>query len=180
MRDPIVYRSTHPDVLAHWDKTASAEARKAWRARVDAVLADLGFAGRHPVVTDTILGTVVTGVEHREGGPFPAGWRAHRSMDGAITPHKGTKVGKAAAEDLGKLALPNPRKDLPGGMPHIADAASEAAMLRPAIQRFGDVVYVRWSQQISDRDTDQIDGAVWDRAALSEYYAALEAEEANT
>lgn len=174
MRDPVVYRSAHPDVLAHWEKTASTEAQQGWRTRVDVTIADLGFAGRYPVVTDTILGTIVTGIEHPGGDPIPAGWRRHRSLDGAITPHKGTRAGKAAAEQLAKLALPNPRKGLPGEMPHLADAAEEHAMLRPAVQRLGDVVYVRWSQQISTRDADRIDGAVWDLVLLSEYYAAVE------
>lgn len=180
MRDPIVYRSTHPDVLTHWDKTASAAAQKAWRARVDATVAELGFEGRNPVVTDTIFGATVTGVEHPADGPLPTGWRRHRDLDGAIAPHKGTKVGKEAAAKLRRLDLPNPRLNMPGGIPKAASAASERAFLAPAVQRIGDAVYVRYSQEISEKDAARIDSTVWKRTPLSVYYAALEAEEANT
>lgn len=180
MRDPIVYRSTHPDVLAHWDKTASADARKAWRARVDAAVADLGFEGRNPVVTDTIFGATVIGVEHPADAPLPTGWRRHRDLDGAITPHKATKVGKAAAAKFRRLDLPNPRLNMPGGIPKAASAAHGHAFLAPAVQRIGVAVYVRYSQEISDRDTALIDGAMWERTPLSVYYAAFEAEEASS
>lgn len=174
MPDPIVYRSTHPDVLAHWDTTASAQAQAKWRARVKETVADLGFEGRKAVITKTLLGDTVTGVEHPAGASIPTGWRRHRSMDRAIAPHKGTKTGKAAAEQLAALALPNPRVGMPGGMPRIADAAVGHAFLTPGVHRIGDVVYVRWTQQISERDAARIDGAVWDRTPLSEYYAAVE------
>lgn len=179
MSDPIVYRSTHPDVLAHWDKTASPDAQKSWRARVDTAIADLGFEGRNPVVTDTVFGATVTGVEHPADEPLPTGWRRHRNLDGAITPHKGTKAGKAAAAQLRRLDLPNPRLNLPGGIPKAASAATGHAFLAPAVQRLGDAVWVRYSQPISEKDAARIEGAVWERTPLSVYYAAVEAEEAN-
>ncbi|MGI5418686.1 hypothetical protein [Actinomadura luteofluorescens] len=177
MKDPIVYRSTHPDVLAHWDAKGSREAQQAWRARVDATVADLGFEGRNPVVSETIFGATVTGVQHPADQPIPDGWRRHPHLDDAIAPHKATKTGKAAAAQLRQLDLPNPRLGMPGGVPKVASAAHESAFLAPAVQRIGDAVYLRWSQEIAAGDARLIDGAVWERVPLSEYYAAREAAE---
>lgn len=177
MRDPVVYRSTHPDVLAHWDATASADAREAWRARVDAAVADLGFEGRDPVVSETVFGATVTGIQHPADQPIPDGWRRHPRLDGAVAPHKATKTGKAAAAELRKLDLPNPRLGMPGGVPKVASAAHESAFLAPAVQRIGDAVYLRWSQEITAGDARLIDATVGERVLLSEYYAAREAAE---
>lgn len=178
MADPVVYRSTHPDVLAHWEATAGPEAQQAWRDRVAAALDELGFEGRRFIVSDYIDVSVVTGVEHPSDEPIPEGWRLHPKRDDAIAPRRSTRLGKAADRLLSTLVRPNPRKGMPGGMPHIANAARACAFLSAAAEPIDGALYVRWSQEISERDRDQIDTAVWERVRLSEYYAACEKADA--
>ncbi|REF00240.1 hypothetical protein [Thermomonospora umbrina] len=171
----VVYRSTHPDVLAHWDRAGSADAQTAWRARVDQVIADLGFPGRRFATSDGLRGVKVTGVEHPKDEPVPAGWRRDGSLPGAITPDRRRRLGKEVAERLDGLAAPNPRRDLPGGMPDVA--FSSLRLMRPGVARLGDAVVVTWSAEIDSGDAEHIDPAVWERIRLSEYYAAVEAEQ---
>lgn len=168
----IVYRSTHPDVLEHWRNTGSAEAQQAWQDRLNQALTDLGFPGRRPVMK----GTRVVGVEH-DGEP-PEGWRPNRDLPGSIAPARRTKPGKRIGEQLDDLRRPNPRKDLPGGMPEVAFA--KHTFLRCGIAPIGDAIYVTWSSEIDEADARHIDSAVWGRVKTSEYYAALEAEEASS
>lgn len=178
MAEPIVYRSTHPDVLAHWEKTASAQAQEAWRGRVEDTLAGLGFPGRQFATRDGMTGLTVTGVEHPRSEPVPPGWRRDQKLPSTITPRRSIKAGKAAAAALDELTRPDPRKDMPGGMPPIAGAAGAMAFLRAAIEPLDGAVYVRWPQEISVRDAACIDPTVWERVRLSEYYAACERQDA--
>jgi hypothetical protein len=170
--DKIVYRSTHPDVLAHWDKTGSADAQRAWRERVQEAIAELGFPGRRVATTDGFEAIEVTGVEHPDGEDIPIGWKRTKKLAGAIEPDKRRAAGKRAAERLAKLTAPNPRRKLPGGMPSMSFIGHRLA--RPGIGRYGDAVYVTWSRELEDSEARNIDPAVWERVKLSEYYAALE------
>ncbi|TYK45208.1 hypothetical protein [Actinomadura decatromicini] len=168
----IVYRSTHPDVLDHWRNTGSAEAQQAWRARVEETLTDLGLAGCRLVLKGE---TRVVGVEY-DGEP-PEGWRRNRDLAGSIAPARRTAVGKEIGKRLDDLRRPDPRRDLPGGMPDVAFA--KHTFMRCGIAPHGDAVYVTWPDEIDKGDGSYIDPNVWDRIKLSEYYALLEAEEAN-
>jgi hypothetical protein len=174
--DKIVYRSTHPDVLAHWQNTASAEAQSVWREKVNKTLADLGFPGRRFATSDGFDDCHVVGVEHPEGEDIPAGWRRHKDLPVAITPDKRRAAGKRAVERLAAIPRPNPRKKLPGGMPHVGFGISR--FLKAGIARYGDAVYVTWSGELEKGDASNIDPAVWERVKLSEYYAAREQHEA--
>jgi hypothetical protein len=175
MTDLVVYRSTHSDVLAHWQATASAEAQNAWREKVEAVLAELGFPGRR-FATSGNTDRKVIGVEHPHGEEVPEGWRRSRELPEAIVPARRTSVGKRIGKQLDKLILPNPRKGMPGGMPHIAFAAKVPQFLQPGVARRGDAVYVTWSGELDEGDAAHIDPGFWERVKLSEYYAVLEAE----
>lgn len=177
--DRVVYRSTHPDVLAHWEKTGSAEAQQAWRERVNQTLAELGFADRRFATTDGFETIEVTGVEHQDGEEIPVGWKTTKKLFGAIVPDKRRAAGKRAAERLATLTAPSPRRKLPGGMPGACFASAGFALMRPGLARHGDAVYVTWSDELEEPTADKIDPAVWERVKLSEYYAVLEREDAD-
>ena len=171
----VAYRSTHPDVLAHWDNTASAQAQTAWRERVDAAIADLGFPGRRFATKDE---TRVVGVEHPHDEPVPDAWRRDRKNPDVIVPARRTKAGRDIHDRLATLARPCPRHNLPGGMPKMA--ISGLALMHPGVDRIGDTVYVTWSGELKGGDADRVDLDVWQRIKLSEYYAAVEAAEDST
>jgi hypothetical protein len=180
MDDPIVYRSTHPDVLAHWEKTGSADAQNAWREQVRDVLAELGFSrDRKFATTSGFRDTEVTGVEYPEGEDIPVGWKRNRDLSTAITPDKRRAAGKRAAARLAEVTMPNPRHAMPGEMPGACFAGTGMALMRPGIARHGDAVYVTWSRELEQPTADNLDPAVWERVKLSEYYAAKEKVEQN-
>lgn len=170
--DKVVYRSTHPDVLAHYDNTASAEAQNAWREKVEELIAQLGFPGRQFATAGGFEGRYVTGVAHPRDEEIPEGWRRDSKLPEAITPDRRRAAGKRIAKRLQALPQPNPRKAMPGGMPDMAFGA--AALMRPGVARYGDAVYVTWSGELDKTDAAHIDPAVWERVKLSEYYAAKE------
>lgn len=173
--DKVVYRSTHPDVLTHWQKTGSAEAQSAWREQVQDAMADLGFPRDRKFVTSSGFGdTEVTGIEHPEGEDIPVGWKRHKDLPTAITPDKRRAAGKRAAARLAKVVMPNPRRGLPGEMPGACFAGTGMALMRPGIAQHGDAVYVTWSRELEQPTADNLDPAVWERVKLSEYYAAKE------
>jgi hypothetical protein len=170
----VVYRSTHPDVLTHWQRTASAEAQQAWLDKVNAAIADLGFPGRRFATSNE---TRVIGVEHPTDEPIPAGWRRDRRLPSAIVPARRYSAGKKIGERLDALSRPDPRKALPGGMPEIALNKAESVFLYAGVTRHGDAVYVTYSGDIDKSYRVHIDPRVWESVRLSEYYAVLEAEE---
>ncbi|MFC9973607.1 hypothetical protein ACFVH6_22200 [Spirillospora sp. NPDC127200] len=172
MNDPIAYRSTHPDVLAHWENTASAAAQQAWRDRVNAAIADLGFPDRKFATAGRFT---VIGVEHPEDEPIPDGWRRDRDLPTAIVPARRTKTGKDIGRRLDALHRPSPRRDLPGGMPEVAFARH--SFMRCGVELLGGAVYVTWSDELDEADARHIDPQVWERVRLSQYYAAREAEQ---
>jgi hypothetical protein len=173
----IAYRSTHPDVLAHWAKTGSAEAQKTWRDNIAAAIAELGFAGERRFVTVSGWNdTRVIGVEHPKDEDIPVGWKPLKDFPGAVTPDKRRAAGKRAAARLDSLPCPNPRKRMPGGMPSMTFIG--AKMAQPGVGRHGDAVYVTWSAELEESEASNLDPAVWERVKLSEYYAAKEQHEA--
>ncbi|GAA3958327.1 hypothetical protein GCM10023085_45950 [Actinomadura viridis] len=171
----VVYKSAHPDVLAHWENTASTSAQRQWRETVEETIADLGFLGRRFATQGS---TRVIGVEHPQDEDIPEGWRRDRSLPEAIVPALRTSAGRKIDARLATLTRPDPRKDLPGGMPEVGFDMRRFAY--PGVAKHGDAVYVTWSIDPAVSDADKIDPAVWQRIKLSEYYAALEAEEAKT
>lgn len=172
----VVYRSTHPEALTHWEKTSSDEAHAAWREQVNTVIADLGFPGRRFATSKSWRGVKPIGIEHPTDQHIPEGWRRDRDLPEAIVPDRRTKTGKQIGKRLDALPAPNPRAGMPGGMPGVAFSARGHEFLRCGLGRYGDAVYVSWSSELSEKDTSRIDPAVWEQAKLSEYYAAIEAE----
>lgn len=171
MSDLTVYRSTHPDVLAAWNKAEQRAAEIVNQRK--AFLAEHGFTER----TIAVRGQWMIGVAHPEDQPVPDGWRHDRSLTGAIVPARRTTAGKKIGAQLDKLTLPSPRKNLPGGMPEMA--WGDHRMYRPGIALIGDAIYVKWGCDPETVDQmAKVDRDVWERVKLSEYYAVLEAEEA--
>lgn len=166
----IVYRSTHPDVLAYRDRHIAAYA--VWKDRVHATLTELGFEPDRDI---WMRDTCVVGVVEIDGEPIPEGWRRDRKDPGAIVPARTTKLGKAYGKKLDELTQPDPRKGLPGGMPGRAFAATGMAFMHCGLQEIGGAIYVTWSSELCGNDKDRIDPAIWEQIKLSEYHAAKEA-----
>lgn len=170
MSPEVVYRSSHPDVLAYWK--AAQDADQAWRERVQSALAEIGFADHNFVMR----GQNVIGVAHPVSEPIPHGWRKCSDLAGAIVPARNTREGKRIGLALDGLKRPDPRSGMPGGMPA---SALEGRLVRihPGIELDGDVVWVSWSGPLGEQDADRIDPAVWERVPLSQYWAMREAAE---
>jgi hypothetical protein len=164
----VVYRSEHPDVLAHHDSHVKAFA--AWKERVRAVLVELGFAPDRGV---WMRDTRVVGVVEINGEPLPDGWRHDRKNPGAIVPARTKQPGKGYGQKLDALKQPDPRNGIPGGMPGRAFQRGALAFMHCGLQEFGGAIYVTWPGEPDS--SDRIDSEVWKPIKLSEYYAAVEA-----
>ena len=170
MSDKVVYRSTHPDVIAHMDR--HAEAYTAWRERLKDALTELGFDGAAVWMSDDF----VVGIVRQRGAELPDGWRwDKKASEPVIVPARKTAEGKRVWRVLDGLKQPDPRNQMPGGMPRRTTAVSEMAFLSCGFRRVGDTAYVTWS---AEPDVRRIDAEIWKRIKLSEYYAAIEDAEA--
>ena len=171
--DQTVYRSSHPATLATWHDTHKLADEIGERRR--ALLDALGFEGRTALVNDRRL----VGVEHREQhGPIPEGWRHDPSVSGAIVPDRRRKVGKDVGKKFDELTLPDLRRSLPGGMPEMAIGDGKAHW--PSIALIADAIYVKWRCDPEKVERgNRIDPEMWQRIKLSEYYAVVEAAQAD-
>lgn len=173
MSPEVVYRSNHPDVLAHRDKHPALF--KEWRSKVEETLVGLGF----PVDSDIVLnGQAFTGVVIEPGAPLPDGWRRNRDHREWIHPTKRTAAGRKIAARLEALPQPDPRQGLPGGMPSRCFAAKGMAFMHCGVAELGGCVVVTWSDELEKPSADRIDPEVWERIPLSQYWAMREAAEA--
>ncbi|MFI7449578.1 hypothetical protein ACIBQX_18925 [Nonomuraea sp. NPDC049714] len=163
-RDLTVYRTTNADVLKRWHETAKA--REAWGEQMKAFLAEHGF-GKRQVWTINITG-YIAGIEH-DDGDVPEGWRIDRY--GRLVPRRSTKAGKAIAAKLDALRQPDPRASLPG-MP--GECLVSLALLTCGLRVIDDALFATWSQPIPE---ERVDLDIWERIKLSEYYAAIEADD---
>ncbi|MEV7006834.1 hypothetical protein [Streptosporangium sp. NPDC051022] len=167
-----VYRSTHPDVLTVW-RAAEEQADKVISQR-SALLEELGLAG-HRSLTQ---GPRILGIEYPRDVDPPAGWRRDREIPTAIVPHRRTKTGADIGRRLDQLTLPDPRRNLPGGMPHMVWPDNVGRTYWPGVRLLGDALFVTWGcDPETDDHTVTIDLAVWERVRLSAYYLAIEAAE---
>lgn len=171
MPDLVVYRSTHPDVLASIE--AYRAAMVTWQAAAAALLTELGFTDRGFVVATAFGFRWITGVEYRDGDCIPDGWRrVERGKSQGLVPDKRRKVGKKAHARMEDTQPPaDLRASLPG-MP--GEQLIGGASLTPALREMAGAVWVSWRNEVSG-----VDPEIWERVKLSEYYALLEAEEAS-
>lgn len=172
MSPEVVYRSSHPDVLAHWRK--QPELYDEWRRKIDGLLTAFGFAADSAVA---LRGSKVIGFVYPQDAPLPAGWRRDREMPSAIVAARRTAAGRRIGDQLEAVPQPDPRDGLPGGMPSVAFAATGMALMHPGIALIGGCVVVTWSGELEAPKADRIDPAVWERVPLSQYWAMREAAE---
>lgn len=171
MSPEVVYRSSHPDVLAHWNR--QPEFHMAWQKKVADALTELGFE-----MTSRFLvsGRDLAGVAWPSDAELPDGWRRDRKMSEAIVPDRRLSAGRKAAAVLDEVRQPDPRDDLPGGMP--SEAFASMSRLFPGIAELGGFIVVTWSKNLDAGDAERIDPEVWERVPLSRYWAMREAAEA--
>jgi hypothetical protein len=146
-----------------------------FRERVERVADDLDAADRKPAQQ----GGRIIGFSHEPGSPAPEGWKVHAKYNSVITPDRRTSGGKSAVKLLDPLKIPNLRDSLPGGMPGTVIDFDRAHFYDAGIRRMGDTVYVTYgTDRLPDEYVKHVDAAMWEVAPLSEYYAALERDEA--
>ena len=180
MSDPFVYRSRSPEVVGVW--TAGEAALRAYVKASQAVLDDAGL-GAYTVwrATSGWSPWKFSGLDIPQDEFPPEGWRMHGDF---AVPDKRTKAGKRIAAALAAVKYPGqPAAKLPG-MP--ADVCYPGGFTSPAARLLENrtTLYVAWRidpagcrESFFSPSTD-IDATLWERALLSEYYAAVEAHEA--
>jgi hypothetical protein len=183
MADPFVYVSRQPEVVGAW--LAGEEALRAYVKQTRAVLNERGL-GEYKVWRSTSgwRPWEFRGLDVPQDEFAPEGWRLNKSREFAV-PDKRTKAGKQIAAALAAVKHPgNPGDDLPG-MP--ADVLVGGGFQTPAIRLLEDrtALYVAWrTDPAGCRESFRsrsvaIDRDLWERAKLSDYYAAVEAYEAS-
>jgi hypothetical protein len=176
VNDPVVYRTTDPEVLAAYRK--AGDALEAYVAAVRAVL-DAHGVGSYWIWADTgwspamFRGIVIPGGEEP-----PRGWRIRGEC---AVPHKSTSAGRAVDTALKAVAYPgNPRGSLKG-MPVMA--LTGLGLAHPRVEFLGQdaALYVTWRTDPEcggevGRGLDRsVDRTLWERIPLSVYYLAREA-----
>lgn len=168
MTAEAVFKSTHPDVLAAWDKAESD-----WQTYRDAVNA---FRDRYPtqrvIVADLTEGReCVVGLDGDPANPPPGPWRW--TLKARFVPDKRSNAGKLLAIEMKNLAYtPPPIPGQPGLI--ISDGLWHSC----GFHVYDGVAFADWScgYETVERN-DRFDPTIWVRAKLSEYYAAVEAAE---
>jgi len=182
MSDPFVYVSRSPEVVGAW--RAAEKALNAYVKQTQAVLDEAGL-GRYKVwrATGGWSPWKLMGLDIPQDEFPPAGWRVNQSREYAV-PDKRTRAGKQIATALAAVKHPgNPGDDLPG-MP--ADVMAGGGFQTPAIRMLEGrtALYVAWRtdpagcRESFRSKSVEIDASLWERAKLSDYYAAVEAYEA--
>jgi hypothetical protein len=182
MSDQAVYRSSAPEVTRAWDD--ALRALDDYRvATTDAL--EAARVGGYPVYRHAGHWSFgrVSGIQVADGADVPEGWRIVRDTDRAM-PDKRTKAGRAIWQALEDIELPgNPLSRLPG-MP--ADLLTGLRLISPSVRLIGDALYAVWAADPAGNTGDlrrsgqpcEVDLNLWERVKLSEYYAVIEALEA--
>lgn len=171
MPDRIAYRSRAPRALAVWE--AYQKQREAFNDQLRATLAELGLTGRDVLRREHH----VVGVRYSDGD-IPDGWRVSADKPDMIIPDRRTRDGKAVAKTLGALRIPDPRDDLPGGMPGEVMDWDRASLLVAGLTFAADALYVTFqAPRMPEEYAEHIDPDIWEQVPLSVYYAAVEQQE---
>lgn len=182
MSDPFVYRSHAPEVIGAWQ---DAEATlQQYVKDTERVLEEMGLGG-YKVYRDThhwhpwrFSGLAIPQDEFP-----PEGWRMNGKYDAFAVPDKRTKAGKQAAAAIAAVKHPGAAMAKVPGMPQ--DVCYPGGFTSPAVAllELDTALYVAWRidpagcrESFSSKSAD-IDMALWERAPLSQYYAAREAYE---
>lgn len=179
MSDPVVYRSENPGVLAAWKGACAAISE--YVRQTQAVLDRAGLAGRS--VWRSSNGWdwgKVRGIS-AEGGT-PEGWRMAAGKDYAV-PDMRTSAGRKVKAALDAVPHPGEPTQRLIGMP--ADVLAGAGRIwTPDVRVLGGAVWAEWDLDPEAHETSfsspstAVDSSLWQRARLSEYYAAREDAEA--
>lgn len=176
-RDLSVFRTSRTDLIAL--HTQWVDEQKSWNAKLHAFKkkhrpskkhTDLytidSFSGRH------IAGFGAQPEDYREP---PEGWKVDRKR-GLLTPLKKTAKGKAIAAAMEAVVLRDFRRDLEGlpNGPVMRATDAGMALLHPGIELHGETIYCVWGTN----EPPEMDADIWESVKLSEYYAAVEADEA--
>jgi hypothetical protein len=160
-----IYRSSHPDVLAAWDKARDDE--DAYNQRLATQMKAWGFDHTKIYVSSSAWGAprLMAIVHH---GELPTGWRNEGGRDsGRIVPYRKNK--ELAAQFDALVIMPSVRKALRSeGMPD--HAFRSLSVTAPGISRRDDTVWVHWR----DVEPEGV-GDKWERVKLSDFYAMVEA-----
>jgi len=151
---------------------------EAYRAKIKELEDELG--------TETLLcrgskrGQFISGyvAKDRNEAPLP-GFRREQHSDHMV-PALRTKAGKALAERLNAVSYDPPQKP---GLPDLI--LGEGYMGGMSIKKIGGVWYAWTTVPLGDRDPrntglGEVDPAMWTPAKLSDYFLAVEAEEATS
>lgn len=172
MTDRIAYRSRDPRALALWE--TYQQQREAFTEQLHATLTDLGVGDRNPFKREN----QIVGVRHKPGDTVPDGWRVSANERHMITPDRRTRTGKEIAKKLGALHVPDPRDELPGGMPGEVMDWERQQFLVAGLSFAADALYVTFqAPRMPVEYAEHIDSAVWEPVPLSVYYAAVEQQE---
>jgi hypothetical protein len=181
MPDPFVYRSRSPEVVGAW--IAAEDALHAYVTQTQAVLNEAGLGGYKVWRATTGFSPWhFTGIDIPAGEKPPPGWRAKSEY---AVPDKRTKGGKQIAAALAAVRHPGmPSHNLPG-MPVDVCTGGGFTPHGTRLLENRSVLYVMWTidpagcRESFFSKSVEIDAALWERAPLSEYYAAVEAHEAS-
>lgn len=177
----VVYKSSHPDVLAHRDKDR-VPADERWRDRINAFRDNIGCHGRILMSGNDRFRPA--GFEF-QGATVPDGWtwlRDGGALDGkAIVPNKGKRQGREAHEQLGRLTRPDPRHGYPAApgsrdeMPvFVFDLSAPGFGMDAAMVYTPDAVYFAYARPLPFSERAKIGPTMWQKVDPAEYDQALE------
>jgi hypothetical protein len=167
---PQIFRSKRASIVAIWHQWKKD--RAVWQDLAHALVDDLGFPGRAPVLVqdpDTLTLSVAA-IEYIAGEPILPGW-ARAECDGlpVLVPDPRTITGRRSQDALRALRCPtDPRWLLPGMPPTIppADPESPPAYAALECRHNGTALYVVWDQAPA---ADLIDLDLWREVPYAEY-----------
>jgi hypothetical protein len=168
MSDKTVYRTADASVIAAWD--AAQERLLGYRRATGAILDDAGATTQRRMISTGHQPGRFLGLNPADG--IPEGWRVN-SRTGYTVPDQRTSKGRAVRKALDALGYPgDPRHALPG-MP--ADSFTAPRLLTCGARKLGAAMYAIWGACPGGAG---IDTALWSPCPLSQYYAAVEQDEA--
>lgn len=183
MKDPVIYRTSNPDVIADYKKVG--EEYLEWCDRCVA-FAESIHPDANPMKSSDFGGERFGGLTVVK--PIPEGWRVQKQTgwlaDIMVPRRANSKHGKKIAKDVEQQydalrEAPNVRKTLTGMPSYLFLGLSGQA---PGVVLYDDTLYVDWNEDALQMLEKEVDTSIWERVKLSDYYAIKEAhnrEEAN-
>lgn len=176
----LVYKSGHRTVLeavGEWRK-----ARQAFSDDLHAFVTRHIGEGRSGLVVNGVKEIRFVGVERLRGEKEPPSelWRAD-DRNGWV-PRRTTKAGKQLAAEMAAITAPDLFGTLPGMPREYWDVLQPDCSHKVFTPGFrvsdAEVVWVTWgTARMLDDPKWNVDDQLWERAKLSEYYAAIEADD---